>query len=64
MSDKRYRAVAHDQLLSALTSSAHKHARFPPVLATIMRARVDEEKARRNSAKDEVGQETRMEGTL
>lgn len=63
VSDKRYQSVAHDQLLSTLTSSAHKHPRFPPVLAKIMRARVDEEKARRASAKDDVGQETRMEDT-
>ena len=63
VSDKRYQSVAHDQLLSTLTESAHKHPRFPPVLAEVMRVRVKEEDERRTAAKRSVAHEVRMENT-
>jgi len=61
--DKRYQSVAHDQLLSTLTQSAHKHPRFPKVLAEVMQERVDTEEQRVEGAKPLIGQFVRMENT-
>jgi len=62
--DKRYQSVAHDQLLSTLTESAHKHPRFPPILAEVMQERVDTEEKRLADAKPFIGQHVRMEDTV
>jgi histone demethylase JARID1 len=64
VSDKRYQSVAHDQLLSTLTESAHKHPRFPPVLSKVMQKRVGEEEQRRLAADEFIGDKVRMENTL
>lgn len=62
-SDKRYQSVAHDQLLSVLTESAHKHPRFLPVLTKVMKERIDTEKERRSAAASSIERKVRMENT-
>jgi histone demethylase JARID1 len=63
MHDKRYQSVAHDQLLSTLTESVHKHPKFSPVLAEVVGRRVKEEEERRADASSFVANTVRMENT-